>query len=217
MIKVSPSLLSSSLTNLKEELVKIKKASADYAHVDCMDGHFVSNMAFGPSFVFYLKKENIIPLDVHLMIDSPLRYVDDYLLNSDILTIHIETINEDEFHIIEQKVHGKQKKLGISFRPNTPVTDVEKYLPYVDVVLIMSVMPGFSGQKFMPIAYDSIDYLIKKRKENNLSFEIEIDGGVDDSNYRELIKRGVDILVSGSYLFKEDMEKKIRDFKNFED
>lgn len=215
MIKVSPSLLSSKLINLHSALKLIKEAGADYAHVDCMDGHFVNNMAFGPGFVSSLNKENIIDLDVHLMIDNPLKYIDSYLKYSSILTVHIETIDEKDFFDIEKRVHSKNKLMGISIKPNTPIETLNKFLPYVDVVLVMSVMPGFSGQKFLDVAYEHIDYLHKFRKDHNLYYFIEVDGGVDDTNIPTLIKKHVDILVSGSYLFSDEkaMKSKILSIK----
>ncbi len=215
MIKVSPSLLSSSLIDLKSELLLLKSCNADYAHVDCMDGHFVNNMAFGPSFVKQLYETNIIDLDVHLMIDNPLKFVDSYVDYSYILTIHEEVIDEETFFKIEKKVHGKHKLLGLSFRPNTDVNNLIKYLPYVDVILIMSVMPGFSGQKFMDSIYSSLEFLNLYRKNKGLNYLIEVDGGVDDTNYQKLIDNGVDILVSGSYLFKGEMKEKIELMKGY--
>ena len=215
MIKISPSLLSSSLSDLKSELIRIKDANADYAHVDCMDGHFVENIAFGPSFVSSLAKEHIIPLDVHLMIENPLKYIDAFLDGSDIITIHIETISDENFFLIEQKVHQKGKKLGISLKPNTHYKELNKYLPYIDLVLVMSVMPGFSGQKFMESSFKTIKYLYDYRKQYSLNYLIEVDGGVNESNYKALIESGVDILVSGNYLFKSNMKECIEQIKSY--
>ncbi len=215
MIKVSPSLLSSSLTNLKEELIRIKNAGADFAHVDCMDGHFVPNIAFGPSFVASLAKENIIDLDVHLMIENPLKYIDAFIPNSKIITIHVETIEEDDFLEILDRAHKKNKFLGITLKPNTPINELDKYLSKVDLVLVMSVMPGFSGQKFMPSSYDMIKYLVDYRKKHNLNYIIEVDGGVNESNYKPLIDAGTDMLVSGNYLFSSNIEEKIKLMKEY--
>ena len=201
MIKVSPSLLSSDLLDLRSALKNLYEAGADYAHVDCMDGHFVNNMAFGPSFVSALKKENLLPLDVHLMIDNPLKFIDLYL---------------KDFFDIEKRVHSKKKLLGISFRPNTSVATLEKYLPYVDVVLIMSVMPGFSGQKFMDVAYAHLDFLNDYRQKKHLNYLLEVDGGVDENIYPTLINKKADIIVSGKYLFDDInmMKSKIQKMKN---
>ncbi len=215
MIKVSPSLLSSSLTNLKEDLIRIKNAGADFAHVDCMDGHFVPNIAFGPSFVSSLAKENIIDLDVHLMIENPLKYIDSVIPNSKIITIHVETIDEDDFQEILERVHKKNKLLGITLKPNTSINELDKYLSRVDLVLVMSVMPGFSGQKFMPSSYEMIKYLLNYRNKNNLNYIIEVDGGVNESNYKSLIDAGVDMLVSGNYLFSSNIEEKIKLMKEY--
>ncbi len=216
MIKVSPSLLSSDLLDLRSALKNLYEAGADYAHVDCMDGHFVNNMAFGPSFVSALKKENLLPLDVHLMIDNPLKFIDLYLNAASIVTIHVETIDEKDFFDIEKRVHSKKKLLGISFRPNTSVATLEKYLPYVDVVLIMSVMPGFSGQKFMDVAYAHLDFLNDYRQKKHLNYLLEVDGGVDENIYPTLINKKADIIVSGKYLFDDInmMKSKIQKMKN---
>lgn len=215
MVKVAPSLLSSSLLNLETELKRIKDAGGDYAHVDCMDGHFVNNIAFGPSFVLQMAKTNIIDLDVHLMIENPLKFVDAFLPGCKIVTIHYETISNSEFFEIEKRVHSKNKLFGLSLRPNTHTIEILEYLKYVDVVLIMSVMPGFSGQKFIISVYDTIRYLNHYRKEKNLNYLIEVDGGVNESNYQSLIDEDVDIIVSGKFLFQGDMKKNIKLIKEY--
>lgn len=214
MIYVSPSLLSANLSDLNNEMKKLLSSGADYAHVDIMDGNFVRNIAFGPSFVSSLKKCSSLPLDVHLMIKSPISYIDNFInAGSDIITIHIETVTNEDFDIIEKKVHEKGIKLGLTLRPSTDFNLILPYLSRVDMVLVMSVEPGFSGQKFMPIGLDRLKELSRLRKENNYSYLLEIDGGVDNTNYKACIEAGVDIIVSGSYLFSSEMERKIKEFK----
>ncbi len=214
MIYVSPSLLSANLCNLKNEMDNLVDCNADYAHVDIMDGVFVNNIAFGPSFVAALKKQSSLLLDVHLMISNPTFYIDKFIdAGSDIITIHVETIDEKQFNIIEEKVHSNNRKLGITLRPSTDIDRIIPYLSKVDLVLIMSVEPGFSGQKFMPIGLDRLKYLSNLRKVNSYKYLLEIDGGIDNSNYKLCIDAGVDILVSGSYLFSSNMKEKIEEFK----
>lgn len=214
MIYISPSLLSASLSELSSELDRMYNAKADFAHVDVMDGHFVNNIAFGPSFVASLKKHTKIPLDVHLMISNPYKYIDKFIdAGSDIITIHVETISKEEFVEIEQKVHKNNIKLGITLRPSTDINELLPYLNKVDMILVMSVEPGFSGQKFKEIGLERLEFLSNYRKEHSLKYLLEIDGGIDNSNYQKCIDAGVDILVSGSYLFSSNMEEKIMEMK----
>ena len=215
MIYVSPSILSANLVNLQKDLALLSKAKADYIHIDCMDGHFVDNIAFGPSFVKQIKAISSLPLDVHLMLDEPLKYVDEFILSgSDILTIHQEVVSLNEFMSYHEKLKSHRVLVGLSLRPNTPLENIYPYLPYCDVVLVMSVMPGFSGQKFYESTYQRIEMLNQYRKENHLSYLLEVDGGDDETNMDELKNKGVDIFVSGSYLFKGDMKRKIERMKH---
>lgn len=215
MIYVSPSLLSCNLSRLEEEVNNLYEANADFAHVDVMDGHFVNNIAFGPSFVKSLKKHSKLKLDVHLMISSPLKYIDDFInAGSDIITIHVETINEEEFNIIEEKVHKANIKLGITLKPSSDISLILPYIFKVDMILIMSVEPGFSGQKFKEIGLERLNYFANLRKEHNLNYLLEIDGGIDNTNYQKCINSGADILVSGSYLFSSNLKEKIKEMKS---
>ena len=214
MIYVSPSLLSSNLSDLNSEMKNLVLNGADFAHVDVMDGCFVNNIAFGPSFVSSLKKCSSLPLDVHLMINKPIKYIDKFIeAGSEYITIHVETITTEEFDIIEKKVHDNNLNLGITLRPSTSLETIYPYLDKVDLILVMSVEPGFSGQKFIPSSLNRLDTLNKLRKENNYKYLLEIDGGVDNTNFKDCINYGVDIIVSGSYLFSGNMKEKIKEFK----
>lgn len=217
MIKIAPSILSSDLTNLENELKLIKKAQADYVHIDCMDGHFVPNIAFGPSFVKAIRKKTSLVLDVHLMLSNPIFYLDKFIdAGSDIITSHLEVISLDEFIKMQERLHEKGIKAGLSIKPDTSLNKILPYLKYVDLVLIMSVMPGFSGQEFISSSLKRVKLLNEIKKENSYNFEIEVDGGIDDTNYKELVNRGATILVSGSYLFKDHMKEKIERMKRYE-
>ena len=151
-IKIAPSILSADFSSLDRELKKIEKAKADMVHIDVMDGHFVPNITIGPCVIKDIRRKTRLPLDVHLMVANPLFLVDDFLAcGSDMITVHCETISRRSLIALSRKLKSKGKKLGISLNPNTPLKKIENILGYVDFVLIMSVYPGFSGQKFIPI------------------------------------------------------------------
>ncbi len=217
MIKIAPSLLSCDLLHIGEELKKMEQSGADYVHIDCFDGHFAPNIAFGPDFVKAIKKGTSLPLDVHLMLENPLRFVSSFLdAGSDFLTFHQEVISQQEFASLSAKLHSRKVKTGLSLMPITPIEKIKPYLKNCDLVLVMSVMPGFSGQKFQENALQRIADLKKEREEMHASFLIEVDGGVNDTNAFSLIESGADILVSGSYLFEGNMKDKIERVKRYE-
>ena len=217
MIKIAPSLLSCDLLHIGEELKKMEQSGADYVHIDCFDGHFAPNIAFGPDFVKAIKKGTSLPLDVHLMLENPLRFVSSFLdAGSDFLTFHQEVISQQEFASLSAKLHSRNVKIGLSLMPVTPIEKIKPYLKDCDLVLVMSVMPGFSGQKFQENALQRIADLKKEREEMHASFLIEVDGGVNDTNAFSLIESGADILVSGSYLFEGNMKDKIERVKRYE-
>jgi len=210
-IKISPSILSADFSQLGKEIRKLEDAGADMIHVDVMDGHFVPNLTIGPPVIKALKKDSSIPFDVHLMISPVHKYIESYAkAGADVITIHPETTDNLENSI--NKIKELKKKVGVSLNPETKIEIIEKYLDKLDLILVMSVNPGFGGQKFMPQVLEKVEKLDKIRKKNELNFDIEIDGGIDFKNSKLAIKSGVNILVSGTTIFKSnngDIKKNI--------
>ncbi len=210
-IQISPSILSADFSQLGNEIKKLEKAGADMIHVDVMDGHFVPNLTIGPPVIKALKKNSSLPFDVHLMISPVHKYIESYsIAGADIITIHPEAT--DNLLVSINKIKELKKKVGISLNPETEVEVIEKFLNQIDLVLIMSVNPGFGGQKFMPKVLEKVKKLDKIRKDLKFHFDIEIDGGIDLNNYKLAIEAGVDILVSGTTIFKSnngDIKKNI--------
>ncbi len=202
--KISPSLLSADFVNLERDIKMLEKGGAHLLHIDVMDGHFVPNITIGPPVVKAIKKVATIPLDVHLMIENPGQYVDDFIkAGADYLTIHVEAA--PHLHRVLQSIKASGIKAGVSLNPHTPISSIENVLDVLDMVLIMSVNPGFGGQSFIPQALDKIKALKLMLKENNAEhIEIEIDGGVKLDNIKEVADSGVDIFVSGSGIFKAE-------------
>lgn len=211
MVKISPSVLSADFGCLKEQLEMVKEA--EWLHVDVMDGHFVPNITIGPFVVKALRKITDKFLDVHLMIEDPGKYVEAFAnAGSDLITVHSEACDNLEELIGMIKKGGK--KAGVSIRPKTPVSDIEGVLGKIDVVLVMSVEPGFSGQKFIPESLEKVRALKKLKEEKGFGYEIEIDGGITRDNCAEVAKAGADVMVSGSAVFKsEDPAEEIREMK----
>ena len=215
-IKISPSILSADFSQLGEEIKRLEKCGADMIHVDVMDGHFVPNLTIGPPVIKALKKNTSMLFDVHLMISPVHKYIDDYSdAGADIITIHPEATDDLDLSI--SKIKRLKKKVGVSLNPETKIDVIIKYLDKIDLVLIMSVNPGFGGQKFMPEVLSKIKDLKKIQKERKLNFDIEIDGGINFENCKTAIEAGANILVSGTTIFKSnngDIKKNIELLKS---
>ena len=214
-IQISPSILSADFSRLGDDIKKLEESGADMIHVDVMDGHFVPNLTIGPPVIKSLRKYTKLPFDVHLMIDPVHKYIKDYSdAGADIITFHPEATK----NILEtiNLIKSLNKKVGISLNPDTKVSAAEEHLDKIDLILIMSVHPGFGGQKFINDVVKKIEDLDKIRKEKKLNFKIEIDGGINFETSKIAINAGVDILVSGTTVFKEnngDLKKNIKILK----
>ena len=206
-IIVAPSILSSDFANLEKEINRIEKAGANWVHVDVMDGHFVPNLTIGAPVVKALRKVTGMTLDVHLMISNPEKYIKDFALaGSDIITFHYEATLEKTQEVIDL-IKSFGKKVGLSIKPKTEVSAIKQYLKDVDLVLVMTVEPGFGGQKFMPDCAEKIKELKELVSENT---HIEVDGGINDKTGKICTTYGADALVAGSYVFSaEDISKAI--------
>ena len=215
-IQISPSILSADFSQLGNEIKRLEVCGADLIHVDVMDGHFVPNLTIGPPVIKALRKYTKLPFDVHLMINPVHKYIKEYAkAGSDIITIHPESTENLKNSIKEIK--DLKKKAGVSLNPDTPIETILNDLNDIDLILVMSVFPGFGGQKFMPEVLKKIDELSKLRTKNNLNYKIEVDGGIDFSNSKKTIEAGADILVSGTTIFKEnngDLKKNIEILRN---
>jgi ribulose-phosphate 3-epimerase len=215
-IQISPSILSADFSQLRNEIKRLEEGGADMIHVDVMDGHFVPNLTIGPPVIKSLKKHSSILFDVHLMISPVHKYIESYSdAGADIITIHPEATDDLNSSIL--KIKELNKKVGVSLNPETKIDAILSVLDKIDLVLIMSVNPGFGGQKFMPEVLDKIKELKKIQKEKSLNFDIEIDGGINFENSKAAIEAGANILVSGTTIFKSnngDIKKNIELLKS---
>ncbi|MGL4791382.1 MAG: ribulose-phosphate 3-epimerase [Anaerotignaceae bacterium] len=212
MMILAPSLLSADFSKLTEEIKEIEKGGAKYLHLDIMDGHFVPNITFGAPVVKSLRPVTDLVFDVHLMIENPGKYIEDFAkAGADIINVHAETVWG--LPSIIEKIHSLGCKAGVTIKPNTPITSIENVLSLVDMVLVMTVYPGFSGQKLIPEALAKIPVLNQIKKEKGYTFDIQIDGGVSANNLREVIEAGANIIVAGSAVFDaEDIPKACGEF-----
>ena len=202
-IKISPSILSADFSQLGNEIKRLEEGGADLIHVDVMDGHFVPNLTIGPPIIKVLRQYSTLPFDVHLMISPVHKYIKDYAeAGADIITIHPEATDnlEESINLIKKL----NKKIGLSLNPDTSIEIIEKFLSSIDLVLIMSVYPGFGGQKFIPNIVNKIKKLKSIKEKKNLKFDIEVDGGINFDNSKLVVEAGANILVSGTTIFKNN-------------
>ena len=215
MIKVAPSILAANFNNLFDEVKSVE--SADYLHIDVMDGHFVPNISLGACVYKGLKNKVDLVFDVHLMIKDPRKYALDFIkAGADILTFHYEALEtKEEIHELIDFIHSNNTKVGISIKPNTKVEVLDEFLDKIDLVLVMSVEPGFGGQSFIPTALDKISYLKNKKINENKKYEIEVDGGINKETSKLCVDAGVEVLVAGTYIYNnKDRKLLIEEMQN---
>jgi len=213
VVKLAPSMLSADFADLLTDIKRVEKAGADWLHVDIMDGHFVPNISFGPMVMKALKGKTDLPMDVHLMIEKPDDYIDAFVdAGAYMITVHEES--SIHLHRSIQKIKARGIKAGVSLNPATSLSTIEEILPELDMVLLMSVNPGFGGQSFIESTFDKIKRLKKMIDDRHLSVDIQVDGGVKLSNVEDVLKAGANIIVAGSAVFgADDVDATVASFK----
>ncbi len=212
-IKIAPSILSADFANLQRDIQRI--STADYVHVDVMDGIFVPNLSIGIPVVQSIRPVTALPLDVHLMIVQPLRYVERFCdAGADLVTCHVEADTPENIHLALEKIHAKGKKAGVVLKPNTRAEAVLPFLHASDIILVMTVEPGFGGQKFMPDMMDKVRAIRRYIDAQNPACELEVDGGIDPDTAKIAVKAGANVLVAGSAVYKaDDIPARIRQLR----
>ena len=207
---IAPSVLSLDFSDINSQIKQVNESKAKWIHYDVMDGHFVKNLTFGPDILKALKKISPLFFDVHLMVTDPMYYAPIFIeAKADLITFHYEVLTEEQILELIKHIHSKGIKVGISIKPETNVEVLDKFLDKVDLVLIMSVQPGFGGQGFIESSLDKITYLKDYKIKNNLNYYIEVDGGINNTTINSVKNAGVDVCVSGSYIFKGDIKKNV--------
>ena len=200
MRKIAPSILSADFTKLGEEIKAVEAAGADYIHIDVMDGHFVPNITVGPMIVKAARKITDLPLDVHLMIENPERYIDDFIeAGSDVITVHVETATH--LHRLLGVVRDAGIKAGAALNPATPLSSIQHVLHTMDMVVLMTVNPGFGGQSFIPAVLPKIEELKRIKDEKGMEIDIEVDGGINVENIAQVARAGANVFVAGNAVF----------------
>lgn len=210
--KIAPSILSADYANFESELKKLEATGAEYAHIDIMDGHFVPNISFGAGVVASMRPHSRLVFDCHLMVSNPEHHIEDFArAGADIISIHAEAT--PHIHGALQKIRAAGVKASVVINPGTPVEAVKNVLNLVDQVLVMTVNPGFGGQTFLPETMDKVRELVVLREVNQLDFDIEVDGGIDDETIRIAKEAGANVFVAGSYVFKGDVAHQVQTLK----